>query len=416
MDKTKNLKRDIYNISKNTGLAQIVIYYSSQSKVKRFSTGVKCIPENWDKKKCDIGKGKISKTEKAIVDNLYNNIYKIITDYQYQYNLLPPIDFIEAKLKKPVDTSENIFKLYDEFLKWKIKTTEYKTSKLYSETGRFLKEVDKRHKYKLNLHNLNYDFIQKFISYLVDVRGNQNSSVNIRLGDLKAFVEWLNKKEIPHSIKPDLWEKVENNSAEDFTCLERNELNAILHYQPDPNDNLKTRMREERTRDLIIFLSHTGLRVGDIKSINKHSINKEKNLIQIEPEKTKRKRIKAIIPITKPVWEILEKYEYKPPFYNTKSLTANIRRLCKKIKELQTEIEYIKVVKNQPTKKYVPKFSVLDSHAIGRKTFINLCIEKRVQLTTIAGMTGHKNIDSIMKHYADKHANKQTALNDVFEI
>ena len=417
-DKSKNLKLDLYNISEKTGYGKLGIYYSKKGKVKRFPSSVQCHKDSWDKKNKEVKKGGISETDRAIVYTIYNKVAKIITDHQFKYNELPAIEYIFQVLDKPNDLSENIHDLYAEFFNDYVKPLSPSKQETYKYVGEFLLEVDKRNKYNLNLHNFNYSFIQKFKTYLLEERGNQNSTVNLRIADLITFVNWLNRKEIKHSIKTELWQKMDNNSVEDFTCLERKELEAILMYNPEKTKNLIKRKREQRTKDMIIFLSHTGMRVGDMKRINHNSVCMVDNIecLKYVPQKTKRKKIVAIVPITKPVREILEKYDYKPKAYNERFVVQNIRKLCEKINILKEPILYTKLVDNEPVTEMVPKYSILDSHAVGRKTFINLCIERKVQLTTIAGMSGHKKIDTILKYYADKHANKQTALSEVFEM
>lgn len=413
-DKSKNLKLDLYNISKTTGTGTLGIYYSKKGKVKRFPSSVKCDSSFWDNKNKDVKKGGLSEKDRAIVDTLYNKIAKIISEHQFQYNELPDIQHIQLNLEKPDDLSINIHHLYTEFLEDYVSKLSPSNKELYEYLGKYLLEVDKRYKYNLNLHNLNYTFIQKFKTYLSVVRKNQNRTINLRIAELITFVNWINRKEIKNSIKTELWQKMDDNSVEDFTCLERKELQAIMDYIPDSNQHKATRRREEKTKDIIIVLSHTGMRVGDLKRINKNNI--EDNCIKFFPSKTKRKGIQAIIPITKPVREVLEKYDNRFPSYAERYVNPNIRSLCEKIEPLQELVSHTTLVNNEPKKNMVPKYSILDSHAVGRKTFINLCIERKVQLTTIAGMTGHTRIDTIMKHYADKHANKQTALAEVFEM
>ena len=412
-DKSKNLKLDLYNISDKTGKGNLVIYYSKKGVIKRIPSSVKCHPDFWDKKNKEVKKGGITESDRAIVYTIYNKVAKIITDYQFKFNELPAADFVSQKLEKPDDLSVNIHELYNEFLLDYVKTLSTSKQELYKYLGEYIKEVDKRNKYNLNLFNFNYSFIQKFKTYLLEERGNQNSTVNQKISDLITFVSWINKNEIKNSIKTELWQKLENNSVEDFICLERKELDAILAYNPENTIHLHSRKREQKTKDIIVFLSHTGMRVGDMKNITKNNIIDD--CLNYIPEKTKRKKIRAIVPLTKPVREILERYNYKLPFY-AERLNPNIKLLCEKIDLLKEHIIHTTLVNNEPVTESVPKFSVLDSHAVGRKTFINLCIERKVQLTTIAGMTGHRQIDTIIKHYADKHANKQTALEEVFEM
>lgn len=415
MDKSKNLKRELVNISKKTGKGKVAIYYSNKQKIKRFSTGVECLPEYFDKKNAQVLDGGVSAVGRVIVDNLYNSILKIINDHLYKFGELPAVTYVNEQLEKPSEAPADIWELFDEYLQQKKEGIEPATYRKISLLQLHLKAADKKYKYNLNLNNLNYTFIQKFVTYLRDVRKNKNSSIQVRLSDLDTFVKWLGKKEIKHNIKPQLWDIPDNNSPEDFLCLERDELNAIIAYEPSPKQHKATYGKEVKTKDIIIFLSHTGVRVGDLKRIKEHHI--QGGCINFLPEKTKNKSIRAIIPITRPVRELLERYNYKIPHYKgNKEVNENIRSLCGKIKELQKEIPYTELVENKQVTKMVPKYSVLDSHAVGRKTFINLCIERKVQLTTIAGMTGHTKIDTIMKHYADKHANKQTALAEVFEM
>lgn len=415
-DKAKNLKMDLYNISATTGLGTLVVYYSKKGKIKRFPTSVKCHPNNWDKKNREVLKGGISAEERAIVETLYNKINKIITDYQFKYNDLPSVEHISQQTQKP-EEAENIHTLYKEFVEDHAKTLSYTKKSAFKVLGELLLAVDKKHKYHLNLHNLNYTFIQKFKTYCLDVKKNQNSTINLRITDLITFVNWINRKEIKHTIKSELWQKLDDNSVQDFTCLERDELNAILSYdvkKEHKDDDQEEMERMQQTKDIIVFLSHTGMRVGDMELINKHNIID--GCINFTPSKTKRKKIQAIIPITKQVREILERYDYKLSLIPMRSINRCIRRFCSNIKELQKKIVNKKVVDNEEVTEVVPKYSILDSHAIGRKTFINLCIERKVQLTTIAGCTGHSKIDTIIEFYADKHANKQTALSEVFEM
>lgn len=414
-DKGKNLKLDLYNISGTTGLGTLGIYYSKAGKVKRFPSSVKIHKDNWEKKNREVKKGGISDTDKAIVDTIYYRLQKIITDHQFQFNELPAVEHITEKLDKPTDLSTDIHKLYAEFLEDYVKPLSTSKQDLYRFTGQFLKDTDKRNKYNLNLHNFNYNFIQKFKAYLQDVRGNQNSTINIRIGDLITFVGWLDRREIKHSIKTQLWQKMEDNSVEDFTCLERKELEAIMAYVPNEKKE-QSRVREQKTKDIIVFLSHTGMRIGEIRYLKKHNFDFEKNEINFIPRKTRRKKIRAIIPITRPVREILERYNYELPTFAERFVNPYIRMLCEKIDILHELIEHNKIVNGKQVTEMVPKYSILDSHAVGRKTFINLCLERKVQLTTIAGMTGHKKIDTIMQHYANKHLNKQTALDEVFEM
>lgn len=423
MDNDKNLRRILLNWKTNKkNIGTIYIQYTYKGKQPRWKTGVKCHIDNWDEKKQDIKKGSVSasdKSNKSIVDSKYNQLFKIINDFQHKYGELPSIQHIEENLDRPDELTINVHELFNDFLasikeEVKAETKAPETYRSYTYTRDCLLETDEYYKYNLNLFNFDYNFNEKFILYCRTRRGQSNKTIGVKIAHLRYFVTWLNLKKIKNSIDRNHLIKPKNQNTENLICLERNELDAIMQYQPKD-------LQDERTKDIIVFLSHTGIRQIDLFNINKsHIIN---NCIEFYPQKTKGNKIKAIIPITSPVACILKKYDYELPTYTSKYLTENIVNFCSKIEPLKNDITYIKTIKKEDEKGNIktirkpvtePKYETLTSHAIGRKTFINLCIERKVQLTTIAGMTGHNKIDTIMMHYANKHAGKQTALNEVF--
>ncbi|WP_224997678.1 tyrosine-type recombinase/integrase [Cesiribacter sp. SM1] len=405
MDKTRNIKRDLYNISAKTGIGTIYIYYSKGGKIKRFPTGVKASADKWNIETCQPKRGALSKSDAAIVDKIYNTIHQIITDHQYKYNELPEVAHIEQALDKPASTTEDIHELLQEYIKIKQERTEKTSAYSLIYVAKDLKEAEEHLGIKLTLHNLTYDFIQKFVDYCLNVKKKiQANTLAGRIQAIKEFVKWLDKKEISHSIKPENWEKIKKNKGV-IVCLEREELDAIIKYQP-------TNERDQLIKDTIIFLSHTGMRIGDMKQVTRENCRHGK--IQIIPEKTKSKNIKAIIPITKNVQDILDKYDYQLPTFNN-HVNDFIKAFCKNIPELHKPEPYVKVTGKKVEEGTAPKYSLLSSHDIGRKTFTNLCIQKGVPLTTICGATGHQKIDTIIQHYADKYANALPQLKNVFE-
>ena len=98
MDSSKNIKRKLLNVSKTSGKGSIYIYYSVGGKEKKFPTGIKLAADKWDKLKSTPRRGSLSDADAAIMDNLYNTLIGLITDYQYKYNQLPPIDYLESSL------------------------------------------------------------------------------------------------------------------------------------------------------------------------------------------------------------------------------------------------------------------------------------------------------------------------------
>lgn len=400
MDAAKNIKRMLYNISPKTGKGSIVIYYSNLGKIKRFPTGVKLPVKEWDAKNHKPRRGALRIQDETIVDNLYNRLISLITQHQIEYSgSLPPINYLEAGLSKPEPVTD-VHKLFSEFIEERKNNKRLSKSSIdyYEFAGKLMLEADKHFKYFLNLDNFNYSFIEKYIDYCLNEKGNAFSTINQRIEVFITFVKWLDRKEIKHKIKPDTWEKLDKTKA-DTLCLERDELNEILQYHP------KTK-REERTKDIIVFLSHTGMRQIDAKNLTKDLVLND--CLEFYPQKTIRKNIKVVVPISKPVRKILEKYKYTVPIYSPKYLSEYIKEFCSQIPLLKKNIVY--------KGKKVPKYSALTSHSVGRKTFINLVIQEGVPLPTLMGFTGHTHIDTVLKSYIDKHINNLPQLEKVFEF
>lgn len=400
MDAAKNIKRVIHNISPKTNRGGIYIYYSYQRKVKRFPTGIRISVKEWDSKNHKPRRGALRVGDETVVDNIYNRLLSLINQHQHEFHgKLPPINYLEAGLNKPEPITD-VHKLFAEFIEERKRNNRVveHTTEYYEFAGKLMLEVDKHYNYFLNLDNFNYDFVEKYIDYCLNEKGNASSTINQRIEVFVTFVKWLDRKQIKHNINPETWEKLDKVKA-DTLCLERNELNEILEYQP------KTK-REERTKDIIVFLSHTGMRQIDAKNLTKDYIIND--CLEFYPQKTIRKNIKVVIPISKPVREVLRKYNNTVPVYSPKYLSDYIREFCANIPPLKKEIIY-KGGK-------VRKCDALTSHSIGRKTFINLVIQEGVPLPVLMGFTGHTHIDTVLKSYVDKHINNLPQLSKVFEF
>lgn len=396
MDKSKNIKRVLYNISPKTGIGSVCIYYSFKKKINRFNTTIKLSQDKWDKRLAKPRRGALATNDAAVVENLYNKLVNLISAYQYEFNCLPPVDFLTDNLEKPINKT-CIHDLYAEFIESKKSTLAAGSIAGYLSLGNILKDFDTEYKYKLTLSNMNYSFIEKFKAFSIN-NNLKNNTINLRINKLKTFVNYLNKKEVKNNINIKAWETLNKNVTE-LVCLERNELDEILNYKP-------LNEKEQVTKDIIIFCSHTGIRIGDFNLFDKKWIIN--NCLEFYPQKTKRKNIKVIIPISKPIREILERTNYKPKTINKDLLSGHIQAFCSKIESLQQKIYF----GGELTEKY----KILKSHSIGRKTFCNLVIQAGVPIPTLMGMSGHTQIDTVIKSYLDKHQNNLPQLNKVFEF
>lgn len=412
--KVKNLSLRIYNISKKTNAGKLYVVYSHMGKEKYFPTNVSLHSDKWDAQSKEPAHKALSATEISLVDELYDKIAKLIRDYQFKNdNVLPSIQYLEEHINKKEHPTD-IHELYQQYLQTCEKKLAEGTITAYRIAGDLLKEVDKHYNHHLNLSNFNYSFIQRFVEYCQHVKENKNSNttVSYRISIFKGFVTYLNKMEIKHGIKTDNWDVIDKAASASATllCLERDELNQVLAHKPSGK-------REQKIKDIIVFLSHTGMRVSDSSKITLDHIKED--FIDYIPEKTKKRvkgGVRAVVPISKPVREVLKRYGGVPPYMDKSNVQKSIRKFCAKIPLLQENIRYIEVDGTEEKEVFVPKYSVLTSHAVGRKTFINLCIQAGVPIPTVMGMSGHLTMDTVIKSYLNKHQNSLPQLSKVFEF
>ena len=426
------LKLDFRNVSIKTGFGNVHIYYSHKRDVKPFPTGIKLHKDFWDKKNKKIKKGGLTDEEMMVVDTMYNQIQTIILHYMRDFSgSKPSIPEIEERLIKPVEYKQDFYSLYKEYCATKkVENDNDNTLRSMEQVPVSLKEFEEssRPRIKITLGNISHSLILDYILFLQE-KDLLNNTINVRLSYLQGFSKWLDDKEIPHKIEPKKWPKLSNNSPSNFHCLERKEYEAIRDFvTPEYVTKIvkgkevkrkatpKEIIKNEHLRDTIIFLAETGLRFEDIYNIKEvKNYIKSSGTIHFEPSKTSKRKVNVMIPLTKNTREILEKYEYELPKYSNAGLRTAIHNFCKQITIFHKIVEKKKLKDGKIVTEELPKYKVLNSHSVGRKTFINLCLERNLQITTIMSMTGHTKITTLLKFYINRNRDHQNELQSAFD-
>lgn len=151
-------------------------------------------------------------------------------------------------------------------------------------------------------------------------------------------------------------------------------------------------VEQQKAKDMFLLGCYTGLRVSDLKRINKHRIHN--NSIELT---LKKNRTTVSIPILPQAEEILKRYDYSSPNIAEQQVNQSIKLVCAaalidkptfhKSKKSGNLIEVLK-----------PKHKLITTHCAG-KTFISLASE-RWGLTPqdISAIVG-KDIKTILGYY-----------------
>lgn len=148
----------------------------------------------------------------------------------------------------------------------------------------------------------------------------------------------------------------------------------------------------EKVRDLFLIGCDTGLRISDLKRLNKSNLKKD--TIEIKTQKTKDA---VIIPYTKRVRKIIAKYDGNiPPAISDQRYNEYLKELGELagIDELTNKTM---TKAGKPITTTVPKYELIVSHT-ARRSFATNAYKSHVPTLSIMKITGHKTESSFMKY------------------
>jgi len=161
--------------------------------------------------------------------------------------------------------------------------------------------------------------------------------------------------------------------------LTQNEIDALIELDLKGNRKI--------SRDMFLLMCYTGLRISDLKNLDKNIVG---NLIRLRTQKNDKD---VMLPITVKMDSILSKYNYKLPYISEPVLNRNIKAIC----ELAIPTSSIQLRNKRNLLIQIPKHEIITSHDAIR-TFIMMCHEKRISIKDISVLVG-KTISILEKHY-----------------
>lgn len=371
--------------------------------VERFkffiASKMKIAPSDWDKgvqraKRNTSNKDGYSAREiNALLDKMEDTAISAIRKFQDEDKDLDVEmlkDLIKADLGFPVRKSptkvQSVLDAINSYLisQGSLKNWELATAKKYVTLRNHLTEFTCG---KLTYDQINEDFIQRYIDWLIRVK-MRNASAKREWKSLKAFLRWSAKKGY-----------IDSASFEDYEVMAKDVKNkAIVTLTWDELmqvHNLKIPERKrylQRAKDFFLFECFTSMRFSDIATLKKDNIHD--GIIDFVAEKTD---TRINIEINKYAQEILDRVEgdgeYVFPKISNQKLNAYIKELCflAGIDEPVTHIYYRGSEKIEITK---PKYMLCSSH-VGRRTFISNALAMGIPPYTVMEWTGHSDYKSM---------------------
>jgi site-specific recombinase XerD len=288
-----------------------------------------------------------------------------------------------------VSQESEFFNAYNKFIEQSRTTKSENTIRAYCTTKRWLARFNSEKAVPVSFENIDQNFYEAFLSYLLNEGKLLNNSVGKHIKVLKTFLNYSKDHGITNCNYNLKKFKVFNEDA-DIIYLTEQELMKIY--------NLKDLcIRLENVRDVFCFGCLTGLRFSDIDKLRKFHIKGD--FLEVKTEKTKDS---LRVPLNSFAKAILKKYEIRKderplPTGITNQKTNDYLKEIGEIAELNEEIvmEKFSGAKKIVLKKL--KWQILTTHT-ARRTFVTLALEKGIRAEVVMAMTGHKSY-KVFKRY-----------------
>ena len=222
-----------------------------------------------------------------------------------------------------------------------------------------------------------------------------------RFDTLKNFASWLDQKEIYlHTMVKSLTERLlrdrmKNDNVIKY-ALNDDQLKLIREVELEEGSPLC------KARDMFMVVCYTGMRFGDLVTINKHHIVTKEGVKIL-----RRSAVKTygdyFIELHEYVEQILKKYDYNMNLMGNGKANQYIKQVLAGIDEFGIEISDYVDSHNQVFKLW----EIISFHD-GRRTFITNLLKKGFTFYEVLERTDHKNIRTLEKYVSKSKENYQS--------
>ena len=382
------------------GEAPIYAQYIHMEGKTRFATGKKIVPKYWNDK--DKGRVKASH-ENAVNLNKFLNRFDsklndIATDLQNKDIEPIPVKvkeaFLEAERSKlpEAELTRSIIFQWSDFLNSRKNTVKAITHSNQRNSLEALEGFLKSEKMEgLRPESFTVKHLTKWQDFLNGKHAP--NTVAKRLKHFKAFLKYyqelggqtgLNLSKIKYKETEGVKIYLTEEELETFQDAPIKGINSVKVNRAGKIETVYVNL--EQVRDMFVLQCNTGLRISDLKRVDKNIIG---NRIVLTTKKT---GVNIEIPISPTVRAILEKYNYQLPQVSEQKINDGIKAIYK----ICFPKNSIQIRKGNDFET-VYKWELISTHDAIR-TFITLSAERGMTVSAISKITG-KSIPVLLKHY-----------------
>ena len=275
--------------------------------------------------------------------------------------------------------------------------------RVYKSTKLRLEEYEKKKRVVLTLADMNQNFFNSFVDFLMLECNLTKNTVGKHIKTLKTFLHNALDKGLTkdHSFVKTFKVWKENPDSVALTEAELDRLEKL---------DLTQHHKHDKVRTLFLLQIYTGLRVSDLMRLKPGNFDFKTMEITINTMKTEEL---LQIPIPKRSKTVLDRYpDLELPKMSGQKYNEYIKELCK-----MAEIDTLIPTKSRNGKEkleiMIPKYELISSHT-ARRTFITISLKLGVPPEMIMKITGHKDRVSFQKYVRFDLEESKKALRDVW--
>ncbi len=300
-------------------------------------------------------------------------------------------------------TELSFFEVFDDFTNYNGKINNW-TEDTYTKFNT-LKTHLQDYNQNLKFEDLTHEGLSDLLVYFMNKLQMRNTTTKKYFEFITWFLRYaLSKKYTTNdaflNFKPKL--KIVKKQV---IFLTEDEINQIIQTNIP-----ETKQYLSRVRDVLLFLTYSGLRHSDVYELKKSDIKKDK--FEVTTVKT---LDNLVIDFNHTTKSILDKYKDIPLKKNKALPVISNQKTNEYLKELgelakiNEEITETYFIGNKRYDSPKPKYEYMTSH-IGRRSFICLCIAKNIPIQIIMKWTGHSDYKSMIPYIEVSEKTKEIEM------
>jgi integrase len=292
-----------------------------------------------------------------------------------------------VKRTDSIINKNNFFEVFDLYLKSQPNYS-YRTIQKYNTLRALFEEFESTSKCKIAFDNINSQFQADLRKFLIENKKYLNNTIDKVFTNLKTILKWCNEEGYSKNLS---YQKFTYYKDETEVLTLSQELFKKLY------DFIPQRQSLIEVKDVFIFQCLVGQRFGDLKTLGHEDI--KNGIWYLYQRKGKRTNVLEI-PIHKYGLEILDKYKNEtnplPVLSNTK-YNEHLKELFEEAK-IDEPVKRVRYSGNNRIEEVVPFHKLISTHS-ARRSAVNILAGMGVQVEVIQAITGHNDINVLLKHY-----------------